>query len=109
MAKQLEQCNKEKIEYKQLIDTLYDKNLSLKTALYYKENEVDIIDDNFSTNSFNSAANKQRRMKTSKTFHTPLNLNSGSTTIFNDVDSEVFNNIAIGRQSIRGMSFVRCN
>ncbi len=89
LARQLEQCNKEKIEYKQLIDTLYDKNLSLKTALYYKENEVDIGDEIYSDNkqrsSFNSAARKQTKMKTSKSFA----LSSASTTMFNDIDSEV--------------------
>ncbi len=93
LARQLEQCNKEKIEYKQMIDTLYDKNLSLKTALYYRENEVDVIDENFGSNinnnnsfSFNSAANKHRKLKSSKSF-TPMN--PPSITLFNDADSEV--------------------
>lgn len=36
--RQLEQSNKEKNEYKRLIDQLYEKNLSLKKTLYFKEN-----------------------------------------------------------------------
>jgi hypothetical protein len=47
LGKQLELCNKEKIEYKRLIDTLYDKNLLLKKSIYFKENEVDADDENF--------------------------------------------------------------
>lgn len=39
LGKQLELCNKEKNEYKRLIDTLYDKNLSLKKTLYYQQQQ----------------------------------------------------------------------
>ncbi|RNA12614.1 coiled-coil domain-containing protein [Brachionus plicatilis] len=38
LNRQLEQCNKEKTEYKRLIDQLYEKNLSLKKTLFFKEN-----------------------------------------------------------------------
>jgi hypothetical protein len=41
LSQQLENSSKEKDEYKRLIDTLYDKNLTLKKKLY---NEQDVVD-----------------------------------------------------------------
>lgn len=101
LAKQIELCNKEKSEHKRLVDTLYDKNLSLKKSLYFKENEV--IEDNFESHSsvphsatFNSALNheQQRNPKNnnSKLLAIPVfnkfSPNSSSTNLFSDTESE---------------------
>jgi hypothetical protein len=104
LGKQLELCNKEKNEYKRLIDTLYDKNLFLKKSLYFKENQVDPEDENFlhlansgflfSSSATSSAKQSQQQLQTSKSnkskksaLQTP---DTRSTScLFNDIDSEV--------------------
>ncbi|CAF1040162.1 unnamed protein product [Brachionus calyciflorus] len=50
LSRQLEQCNKEKNDYKRLIDQLYDKNLSLKKTLFFKENSTSNTQNDFNNN-----------------------------------------------------------
>jgi hypothetical protein len=97
LGKQLESCNKEKIEYKRLIDTLYDKNLSLKKSLYFKQNQVDAEDENFfQLNAMPLAPSKSsnflddRHLKSSKKYQAnSISPNNSTATLFNDIDSEV--------------------
>ena len=88
LAKQIELCNKEKTEYKRLIDTLYDKNLSLKKSLYFKENEVEYADNLHDSSSFNSALNNNKQRKQNSKFFNKLSPNSSTTTLFSDIESE---------------------
>ncbi len=96
MSKQLELCNKEKLEYKRLIDTLYDKNLSLKKSLYFKQNQVDAEDENFfqlnsmplvGMKNMNTDSNHHHLNKSKNKYlnHSP---NSSTTALFSDIDSE---------------------
>ena len=99
MSKQLELCNKEKLEYKRLIDTLYDKNLSLKKSLYFKQNQVDAEDENFfqlnsmplvgMKNMSSSSNNHSDKSKNNK-YLNPISVspNSSTTALFSDIDSE---------------------
>ena len=99
MSKQLELCNKEKLEYKRLIDTLYDKNLSLKKSLYFKQNQVDAEDENFfqlnsmplvgMKNMSTSSNNHSDKSKNNK-YLNPISVspNSSTTALFSDIDSE---------------------
>lgn len=104
LAKQIEMCNKEKSEHKRLIDQLYDRNLSLKKSLYFKENEV--MEDAFETGSnishsatFNSATSlgQQQRNAVKKEnsrallsipLFNRLSPNTSSTCLFNEAESE---------------------
>jgi hypothetical protein len=102
LGKQLELCNKEKIEYKRLIDTLYDKNLTLKKTLYFKENDVDANDENIMHTTLTSSVSMTNSDISKK--HTKLLTSSGigarklinksasgliaGNTLFNDIDSE---------------------
>lgn len=107
LAKQIELCNKEKSEHKRLIDQLYDKNLSLKKSLFFKENEV--MEDAFETGSsishsatFNSATSlgqqqqQQRRAVKKENSKALLSIplfnklspNASSTCLFNEAESE---------------------
>lgn len=103
LAKQIELCNKEKSEHKRLIDTLYDKNLSLKKSLYFKENEV--IEDDPQNSSlshsatFNSVLNHDHNKRknvsnfnSSKLLTIPLfnklSPNASATSLFSDTESE---------------------
>jgi hypothetical protein len=102
LGKQLELCNKEKIEYKRLIDTLYDKNLLLKKSIYFKENEVDADDENFfhDNNHLSLRLNNSNKHGKKNINNNSLNSNkkltianskspSNSTNrLFNDIDSE---------------------
>jgi hypothetical protein len=47
LGKQLELCNKEKQEYKCLLDSVYEKNVSLKKNLYLlkERSQIDCFDD----------------------------------------------------------------
>ena len=83
LAKQLELCNKEKVEYKRLIDVLYDKNLSLKKSLYFKENEVD--ENFFPTENSNQSTKPRKEAKITKS----LSPYSSANCLLNDIDSEV--------------------
>ena len=67
LSKQLELCNKEKMDYKQLIDTLYDKNLSLKKSLYFKQNQVDPEDENFFYHSSDKPSNMKSLQRHNET------------------------------------------
>jgi hypothetical protein len=98
LGKQLDLCNKEKIEYKRLIDTLYDKNLLLKKNLYFKENQIDADDENFfnnkkdtiSTNRLTEASskiNKSNNLTVSNI--SSISPNNSTNCLFNDIDSEV--------------------
>lgn len=107
LGKQLEMCNKEKIEYKKMIDTLYDKNLSLKKMLYVQQNHVDAEDENnllYASGSLfsgttspntNTATVKQANSKSrnQKLSHKNQYLTSVDTrsipSLFNDIDSDV--------------------
>jgi hypothetical protein len=69
LGKQLELCNKEKQEYKSLVDVLYEKNLQLKKNIYLlkEKNQLDRFDDEYSEtftidlNKLNtSLSNKQK-------------------------------------------------
>ena len=93
----MELCNKEKVEYKRLIDTLYDKNLLLKKSLYFKENQVDAEDENFfNTNIGEHSITSHRLTETSKqtktnklTIPNSISPNNSTNCLFNDIDSEV--------------------
>ena len=97
LGKQLDLCNKEKIEYKRLIDTLYDKNLLLKKNLYFKENQIDADDENFfdikkdiSTTRLNdtsSKLNKSNKLTVSNI--SSISPNNSTNCLFNDIDSDV--------------------
>lgn len=113
LGKQLELCNKEKNEYKRLIDTLYDKNLALKKELYYQQqNQIDPEDENFlhlaksgslfsGSSSPNTKTNsksppppqshgfllKAHRSKKPSSSNTAIDARSTSS-LFNDIDSE---------------------
>lgn len=115
LGKQLEMCNKEKNEYKKMIDTLYDKNLSLKKMLYLQQNHVagDAAEDAennllyasgtvFSgTTSPNgkqaaTSSSKQRQSNNNKSMLKAPYLTSKSSadtrsipSLFNDIDSDV--------------------
>ena len=98
LGKQLDLCNKEKIEYKRLIDTLYDKNLLLKKNLYFKENQIDADDENFFSNKkdtiptnrlteSSSKINKSNNLTVSNI--SSISPNNSTNCLFNDIDSEV--------------------
>ena len=105
LGKQLEMCNKEKIEYKKMIDTLYDKNLSLKKMLYLEQNHVDPEDENnllYASGSLFSGTTspvnvgkqaKQPRSQKSALKAPYLTKSSVDTrsipSLFNDIDSDV--------------------
>ena len=95
LGKQLELCNKEKLEYKKLIDTLYDKNLSLKKSLYFKENQVDAEDENFFElkNKTADLGSSSGHAKHKKNNHLSLSNstspNISTASLFNDIDSDV--------------------
>jgi Txe/YoeB family toxin of Txe-Axe toxin-antitoxin module len=86
LAKQIEICNKEKTEYKRLIDTLYDKNLTLKKKLYFKENEVEDSNELADSSSFNSAFSQKKLAK--KDTNIQLSPNNSTSTLFTDIESE---------------------
>ncbi len=98
LGKQLDLCNKEKIEYKRLIDTLYDKNLLLKKNLYFKENQIDADDENFFSNKKDTISTNRLTESSSK-INKSSNLtvsnissispNNSTNCLFNDIDSEV--------------------
>lgn len=106
LGKQLEMCNKEKIEYKKMIDTLYDKNLSLKKMLYLEQNHVDPEDENnllYASGSLFSGTTspinvgkqaKQQQRSQKSTLKAPYLTKSTVDTrsipsLFNDIDSDV--------------------
>ena len=96
LGKQLELCNKEKLEHKKLIDTLYDKNLSLKKSLYFKENRVDAEDENFfelknqpSDMSSNTNPAKHKKNNTHLNLSNSTSPNISTASLFNDIDSDV--------------------
>ena len=106
LGKQLELCNKEKSEHMRLIDTLYDKNLSLKKSLYFKQNQADATRDlpatthethetHFFFQTTAIAADKptsKADKSVNKKKPTPvshLSPASSSNALFNDIDSEV--------------------
>jgi hypothetical protein len=100
LSKQLDICNKEKIEYKRLIDTLYDKNLLLKKNLYFKENQIDADDENFfdtkkdthSTNRGNQTSSKLGNSNKLAVLNmSSISPNNSTSCLFNDIDSEVKN------------------
>lgn len=87
LAKQIELCNKEKSEHKRLIDTLYDKNLSLKKSLYFKENEV-IEDQELNLRSnHGQTKNNGSKLLTLPLFN-KLSPNTSSTNLFSETESE---------------------
>lgn len=101
LAKQIEICNKEKFDHKRLIDTLYDKNLSLKKSLYFKENEAhEENSESFfgikPSLTYNSLSLKQRKsnnkVDTDRFLNIPLfnkhSPNESTNSLFSDTESE---------------------
>jgi len=90
LGKQVELCNKEKLEAKRLIDTLYEKNLALKKMLYLKQNQFDGNEDDLfdfnSTGHLTSSNNSKQKKSASNRLFTLRNSNVNS--IFNEIDSE---------------------
>lgn len=91
LGKQVELCNKEKLEAKRLIDTLYEKNLALKKMLYLKQNQFDGNEDDLfdfgPTGHLTISSNNTKQKKsTSNRLFTLRNSNVNS--IFNEIDSE---------------------
>ena len=108
LGKQLELCNKEKLEYKRLIDMLYDKNLSLKKNLYLikESNQIENLmdDENNFFASLNSNTNNNRQSSSNNKLQSNsvsninlsksadnkgLSPNSSINSLINDIDSEV--------------------
>ena len=89
LGKQLELCNKEKIEYKRLIDTLYDKNLLLKKSIYFKENQIDAEDENFFSAKDDPTSKLNKGNKLNIPNISSISPNNSTNCLFNDIDSEV--------------------
>jgi hypothetical protein len=90
LGKQVELCNKEKLESKRLIDTLYEKNLALKKMLYLKQNQFDGHEDDlfdFGPSGHLTNLNNTKHKKTSSNKLFTLR-NSNVNSIFNEIDSE---------------------
>jgi hypothetical protein len=93
LGKQLELCNKEKQEYKQLIDMLYDKNLTLKKNVYLlkENNNLDILDDeNFLSETNHSNTPNLSSINNNKAKNLrAVSPNAFMNNLVNDIDSNV--------------------
>ena len=110
LAKQIELCNKEKTDYKRLIDTLYDKNLTLKKSLYFRENEVNTttINNNKNNENNNNALNSKHMQKNVPTIFASknnnkqqqLSPNASQTSLFSESESEDYMKVINNMQFI---------